>query len=254
MESIICPLTYIPIRFEPSHRSEQVSQLLFGETAKILEENKEWLHVKTSYDSYEGWIESKVILENNASSLKSVAKGPLWVYNVRFGTVFVSVGSEIPYPDKENHFLLGRNVFVLDDNFTILVDSLSFYEVVESFVGTPYLWGGRSLYGIDCSGLSQIIYKIFNIVLPRDASQQVAMGTTIPFISQVNPGDLAFFDNDEGKITHVGLILSKGKIIHASGSVKIDMIDQQGIYNHELKKYTHRLRIIKRIADTNVFI
>jgi cell wall-associated NlpC family hydrolase len=121
--------------------------------------------------------------------------------------------------------------------------------MAESFVNSPYLWGGRSPYGIDCSGLIQVIFKMIGEKLPRDASQQVTRGETVNFMNLTQVGDLAFFDDEEGNIVHVGMILPENRIVHSSGFVKIDRIDQQGIYNIETKRYSHKLRVIKRILS-----
>ncbi len=117
------------------------------------------------------------------------------------------------------------------------------------FFNAPYLWGGRSPFGIDCSGFSQIIYKMAGIKIPRDAKDQVHLGVAISFVEEALPGDLAFFDNDEGNITHVGIIWEKNKIIHASGQVRIDNVDQFGIFNVDTKRYSHKMRVMKRIIE-----
>jgi gamma-D-glutamyl-L-lysine dipeptidyl-peptidase len=115
-------------------------------------------------------------------------------------------------------------------------------------LNSPYLWGGKTPFGIDCSGFTQMAYKLAGIKLRRDAWQQAEQGHTINLLEETEPGDLAFFDNDEGNIVHVGIILRDHKIIHAAGKVRIDSIDHYGINNKELKKYTHKLRLIKRMV------
>ena len=110
------------------------------------------------------------------------------------------------------------------------------------------MWGGRSVFGIDCSGFVQQVYAYFNIQLPRDAYQQAGMGKDIGFLAETICGDLAYFDNKEGKITHVGIMLDAQTIIHASGRVRIDYIDQAGILNKETGERTHQLRIVKCLA------
>jgi cell wall-associated NlpC family hydrolase len=120
-------------------------------------------------------------------------------------------------------------------------------ETALMYLHAPYLWGGRSPFGIDCSGFVQVVYKFSGIQLPRDAWQQAEKGDLLSFIEESAPGDLAFFDNDEGTIIHVGILLENNRIIHASGKVRIDVIDHQGIYNRDLRAYTHNLRLIKSI-------
>jgi cell wall-associated NlpC family hydrolase len=117
----------------------------------------------------------------------------------------------------------------------------------EDLIETPYLWGGRSQWGIDCSGFVQLVYRLSGLLMPRDASEQAKLGNTMSFISEAQPGDLAFFDNEEGNIVHVGIVYSPNEIIHASKKVRIDRIDHNGIYNDELKKYTHQLRVMKNV-------
>lgn len=124
-------------------------------------------------------------------------------------------------------------------------------EVIKtagSYLNTPYLWGGRSPYGIDCSGFTQMVFKQFGIRLKRDAWQQAGQGEVVDFLQSAKAGDLAFFDNDEGKISHIGIMVDNSQVMHASGKVRTDIIDNQGIYNEEMKRYTHKLRIIKRFS------
>jgi hypothetical protein len=146
-------------------------------------------------------------------------------------------------------FLEGTTSYIGDQRYDIIgeigeTDSIA--NVARSFLNVPYLWGGRTHFGIDCSGFTQIVYKLKGINLKRDASIQAQEGTAVDSVLTAKLGDLAFFNNDEGRITHVGIILGAGKIIHASGKVKIDSIDTQGIYSEELKRYTHRLKVIRR--------
>ncbi|MGB1282046.1 MAG: C40 family peptidase, partial [Schleiferiaceae bacterium] len=122
-------------------------------------------------------------------------------------------------------------------------------ETALSYTGTPYLWGGRTTFGIDCSGFTQMVYRMNGIYLPRDASQQAKKGTTLSFLEECQPGDLAFFDNAEGAIVHVGIVMEDYKIIHASGRVRIDTLDHSGIYNEELGRHTHKLRVLKSLVD-----
>ena len=120
-------------------------------------------------------------------------------------------------------------------------------EIAQSLLNVPYQWGGRSPMGMDCSGFTQVVFKILGKKLLRDAWQQAEQGVLVNFIEEIQPGDLVFFDNEEGRIIHVGIALANHKIIHASGCVRIDNLDHHGIYNTETRKYSHNLRIIKRV-------
>ena len=252
----ISEISIIPIRKESSEQSEMVSQLLFGETFHIIEKTKNWSLVKTVFDNYEGWINSESIsfltpdefekIQNNESYItKSFIKNIISEKNNE--QIKISFGSTLPNFNNDKHsFKIKENEYHLDD---VEPDSNDIEEISTLFLNSPYLWGGRNPMGIDCSGFTQVIYKALGINIPRDANQQVNLGTTVNFISDTKPGDLAFFDNDEGIITHVGIVLKQNEIIHSSIKVRIDQLDQQGIYNRTLKKYTHKLRVIKRIID-----
>ena len=249
-----------PLRAEPFERSEMISQLIFGETFSIIEKYKEWLRVNVTYDGYEGWIDTKLceVIDEEQMNLLTL-EGASKLASCLFSTT--KKGSDYPIKLCPGSVLynfdrtLGTHN-LLNDTYKMFsipfgnesstqVDSLM--DTLKCFMNAPYLWGGRSPYGVDCSGLVQVVYKILGFRIPRDASQQVQHGNTIDFINLTKPGDLAFFDNDEGDIVHVGIILQGNKIAHSSGHVKIDLLDQQGIYSTSQKKYTHKLRVIKRL-------
>ncbi len=237
---IICPLPYIPLRDQPSHKAEQTSQLLFGETAIVLDTKNNWYNIKCDYDNYEGWIEKKTVVHNNNDSDSKTIKGFARLVNVNGSGMWLSTGCEI-----SSNLINSQQSTIITINPELNEQSIA--ELSLQFLGTPYLWGGRSFMGIDCSGFVQVVYKAVDIKMPRDASQQVDKGEVVQFTSEAKAGDLAFFDNEEGIITHVGIVLGGGKIIHAAGAVRIDQLDQQGIYNQDLGSYTHKLRIIKRV-------
>ncbi len=247
-------LSVIPIRANPSHSSEMVSQILFGEVFTIIEKREEWLFIKTGYDHYTGWIDEKQALPINAeaaSDLKFITLdvNTMVLKGEQKQAFYLPAGSSLPYY-SDGKCQIGKDFFqVISDNVTIpnLEDfNADVAEIAKRFLNVPYLWGGRTHFGIDCSGFSQIVFKLLGIKINRDASQQAEQGELVDFLPEAKAGDLAFFDNEEGRITHVGIMLNNSQIIHASGRVKIDRIDNQGIFSSDLKRYSHKLRIIKR--------
>lgn len=259
MEYGVCHIAIIPLRALPSEKSEMVSQLLFGELYQFLEEEENWVKIETCDCLYQGWISKSLFnsiptpnAEKYINSKKFFLKELILnIENVNAGTIFpIYKGSSFPYP--ENEILnLGKQAYKIrlpqqEEEIKATDSSTELTTFATSYLESPYLWGGRSPAGIDCSGFVQIIYKSLDINLPRDASQQVSLGEPVDFINEAEIGDVAFFENQEGKIIHTGIILANQNIIHASGKVRLDKIDQTGIFNREFNKYTHFLRIIKR--------
>ncbi|TKG89618.1 glycoside hydrolase [Puteibacter caeruleilacunae] len=260
MKHGISGLSTIPVRDEPREKSEMTTQILFGEHFEILEETPKWCRIRQAYDSYEGWIDQKMVTYISEEEFNTLENHDPFVTSDIFNIVqldgdynnsLIVAGSSLPFLNKETgEFKLGGQTYRLQsqhlgnnhDNKRAMM-----IENALKFFNSPYLWGGKTPLGIDCSGFTQVIYKIAGIKIPRDASQQVNVGEPITFVEEAKPGDLAFFDNDDGKITHVGIIWDKHKIIHSSGKVRIDNVDHSGIYNIDTKRYTHRLRVIKRI-------
>jgi len=249
MEKVIAVVPVAPMRAEASHRSEMVSQLLFGETAEIIEATSNFTKVKTDADNYVGWVQNAqlVSLSEDEAAMKilgfAMENGYIHFNGQR---MFVSVGT--PILDSKN---MGK--FTVDYKNIPYQKSLSFSEdafkkLAFPLLNTSYLWGGRSAFGLDCSGFVQLIFRFFSRQLPRDAVLQAAFGDTIDFLEQARCGDLAYFDNAEGQIIHVGILLDTRTIIHASGNLRIDKIDTDGIVNVDTGLRTHHLRIIKRIA------
>ncbi|MFE3868283.1 C40 family peptidase [Flavobacterium sp. LS2P90] len=249
----ICNLAMIPLRFEASDKSEIVSQVLFGEHFEILEQLKQWSHIKMQYDGYEGWVDSKqfqLISETSFNQLSAEAiilNADLIEYVTAPSSLLMPIplGSSLSFI---NHNEINISNFDFEGTKTsgekdkeCLVNSAFMY------LNAPYLWGGKTPFGIDCSGFTQMVYKLNGYKLLRDASQQSTQGEALSFIEESEPGDLAFFDNDEGNIIHVGIIMDDNYIIHASGKVRIDRLDHLGIYNAEINRHTHKLRVIKKI-------
>ncbi len=242
----ICNLSIVPLRIEPCDKSEQISQLLFGEHFKILEIRRKWSKIRVSFDNYEGWIDNNQFeeieeetytnLENSNISLASELIEFVTDENQKFLTV--TIGSNLPFYNKQNLLINNTSYHYEGMVFNQQLPKDSIVEIAYKFLNTPYLWGGKTPFGIDCSGFAQLVYKLCGYKLLREASQQATQGEVLSFIEESEAGDLAFFDNHEGVITHVGIIMNDNYIIHAYGKVRIDRIDHSGIFNIDSKK-TH---------------
>lgn len=258
MEYAICLLSTVPVRIDPCDRSEMVTQLLFGEMVDVIEELDTWRKVRIQYDGYEGWVDSKQLQSVSTEDYDLLGETDRLVCpelfqiveNVTLNQYYpLLIGSSLPT-------LLNGLMQVGKQQFRFSGDAINTREkpsrslITEQammYLNAPYLWGGRSPFGIDCSGLVQVVFKQAGVKLRRDAREQAMQGETISFVTESLPGDIAFFDNEEQNITHAGILLGDNRIIHASGKVRIDAIDHHGIFNYEIRRYTHKLRLIKRV-------
>jgi len=254
MQYGISNLSIVPMRAEAADQAEMVNQIIFGEHFKVLESRKKWNRIRLAHDSYEGWISNKQWIEISEEDYKQLGKDVSTITTDILDIITkehhqpIVIGSILPFY-KSGYSLLNNEMYQFDGLTTPgFVKKEKLVENALMYLNAPYLWGGRSPLGIDCSGFSQMVYRLQGINLPRDAYQQAEIGTTLSFVEESEPGDLAFFDNNEGEITHVGIILEDNHIIHASGKVRIDRIDQQGIFNTEKGAHTHKLRLIKSIV------
>jgi hypothetical protein len=285
-----CNIASIPVRAAASHRAEMVTQLLFGEAYRIVDYQHTlgWAEIETQYDDYQGFIDINQIALMHQSAYQQYEKrqwqtapAPMMIFDKKRNFAFpISAGSTLLL-NEENVMRLGAEVFEIQ-TFTQQGET-DIRQIALSFLNTPYLWGGRTMYGIDCSGFTQIVFKIMGKSLPRDASQQAVLGEKITSLAQTQCGDLAFFQNKDGRITHTGLILQSNKvtelqsdeitnqqkaksttnnqinnkstnpqihkstIIHASGKVRIDLLDEQGIFCLERNEYSHALHSVIRV-------
>ena len=233
MEKYYRSVMVSPMRAENSEKAEMVSQILYGETCEILETEGDFSKIKMDFDGYEGWVNSSILKKQNAEISKNLVTQTFGVFDVEGSRSLLSIGSEVEF-ETEN-----------------LVDKNNIREslvvTAKKFLNVPFLWGGRSFFGVDDSGFVQLLYKIHGINLPRDPEHQALLGTARDFVEESEAGDLAFFEDSEGNIVHVGLVLSPFEIIHASGKVRIDSLDFSGIYNAEQNKHTHKLRFVKTL-------
>ncbi len=249
--------TLVPVRKENSDRSEMVTQLLYGEQVEVLSVKHPWTKIRTCYDDYEGWIDSKQCRNIELEEFKKLQESAsilslelLQIASCGNQKQSLVLGSSLPY-QVAGTYKMGTDSWTIEGKVRNCSKEYAKKIIVENalmYLNAPYLWGGRSPFGIDCSGLTQMAYKLAGVKLWRDARQQAAQGITLNLLQEAAPGDLAFFDNQEGNIIHTGIILADGHIIHASGKVRIDKLDHQGIFNVDTKKYSHNLRLIKRIV------
>jgi gamma-D-glutamyl-L-lysine dipeptidyl-peptidase len=255
----ICQLSIIPVRSDATDKAEIVTQLLFGELVEILDMSKakkNWCHIRCEWDGYEGWTDIRQLrLLNLEDALRYKNDYALCLDHTATLTnndhfLPITLGATLPCFDGfncalgEKHYTFGGQAILRGG---IQTKPEVIIKLARRYLYAPYLWGGRSPFGIDCSGFTQIVYKMAGLRLRRDASQQIEQGRLIDFAEQSQTADLAFFDNDKGKIVHVGIMMEGGFIIHASGQVRIDKLDHYGIFNEERGIYTHKLRLIKRL-------
>lgn len=261
----ICNLSIVPCRKEPSDKSELVSQLLFGESFKIVEEQNNWLQIENKYDHYSSWIDKIQCLFIEEEEYDTFEIGNLSIITDLVGIITeddkanpmpVVLGSLLKHPNENEIFSFADKKYsskCQSKPFEKKINKQAMLDILPMYMNAPYLWGGRSPFGIDCSGFVQQAFRFAGLQIPRDASQQADIGTTLNFVDEALPGDLAFFDNKEGKIIHVGIVLQSKEIIHAHGKVRIDKLDHEGIFNTERNTYSHHLRVVKQINQNEIY-
>jgi gamma-D-glutamyl-L-lysine dipeptidyl-peptidase len=257
LEFGVCRLSVVPVRAETSDKGEQVTQLLFGDHYEVITEDNErkWVRVRTNYDSYEGWIDAK--------QHHVISKEYFEYLNHAEFKITTDVTSSILYNKSRQVILMGSMIpissselFKMEEQFAFIGEAKNLgqkreFEFVRTtavkYLNSPYLWGGKSTFGVDCSGFTQMVFKICGYRLFRDSGQQAQQGKSVMAVHEAKSGDLAFFKNHEGKINHVGILLEKDKIIHSSGRVRVDTFTEEGIMNQDTKQYTHWFSHLRRI-------
>lgn len=254
MEYAVVSVPAAPVRRKPMHRKEMVNQLLFGETVKVLKEKGDlWVKVRSLHDNYEGWMTNTLITEIDEAAANAIS---VYAATDMLNTIAISdkkmnipAGSSLPY-FEDGKGKLGDAAYQFNGNHCKRDEQKPSEDLVKQlalpWLNAPYLWGGRTPLGVDCSGFVQVIYKLMGIDLPRDVWQQAQEGKPVKKFADARAGDLAFFDNKED-IVHTGILLGNEQIIHASGKVRIDGISKKGIINAETGKRTLRLRAIRRL-------
>ena len=251
----IASVSIVPLRAEASDASEQTSQILGGEGVSLLEEGRgDWVKIKSLEDGYVGWCDRKQFMfDVKLPEERTMLCHPMsqWNNERTLAALWMPAGALIE--EREDAYFLGSDK-ISSVNSTAFKDDvfgatpMTMRDAALSLLGSPYQWGGRTAAGIDCSGLSQLAARLTGGMLPRDASEQVRCGDLIAWELR-ETDDLAFFENNDGLITHVGILVTKDSIVHASGEVRIDLLTQEGIVHAEIGGLTHRLHSIKRLQE-----
>lgn len=255
MEYAICFLPNIPVRLTPEDGSEMLTELLFGDACQVHEYTGSWARITNKVDGFEGWLTTKMLTfvfeeefnAYNPAHLPVLSSYYAEAVNEKGDHLLLTGGSVFPEYLPDGSFRVKEGRFRLNP---VLIEPVkeSLLETALHYLNSPYLWGGKNALGIDCSGLTQVVFRIHGVQLLRYACQQVTQGELVPFLQEALAGDLAFFDHGDGKISHVGMVTGDGNILHASGSVHMDRLDEEGIYSEERGIYTHQLRVIKRMV------
>ena len=250
MTEYVCIDTVVPVRSGPSHKTEMLTQILLGERYTIADKAGVWTKIKMVFDDSFGWVDNDhfVFVENTSIDKSTILTKGIKAYREDGSSVFIYCGSEIYELSVDNrNFRVGNDLYRTDKAVPTIPPENNMAMTASLYLNAPYLWGGRTGHGIDCSGLTQLVYKMHGISIPRNSYEQVNLGKTVNLFSDAISGDLLFFDNKRGDITHVGIMYDPENIIHASGKVRIDHIDHQGIFKNEINGYSHKLRLIKRL-------
>lgn len=253
----ISPISVVPVRSSAVVTSEICTQLLFGELVEILgKKGRHWLNIRCQWDNTVGWIQANQITPITPTEYQTYQENFAYSFDLMQPIIGndhfmpITIGAHLPnFDGLQLH--IGEQGFQFSGQAVYPKDIQARPEVVQKlarkYLYAPYLHGGRSPFGIDSTGLVQVVYQMVGIRLGREAAQQVTEGVAVDFVDQAQRGDLAFFENRAGRISHVGILLENNEVIHAYGRVRIDRLDHYGIFDEEQGKYTHKLRIIRRV-------
>lgn len=268
----------VPVRTEPSEGAEQSTQLLFGEICRIMQSLPRWYKIHNESDGEEGYVDYKMITpmsddeyQRYTTTLKSATARVMLPMTFAVSenngqTIPLTLGTLLPNYADGQFEVLGVRFRI--DSAAVAAEPLplnptTLMQVMRFMLNTPYLWGGKNALGMDCSGMTQTVLSLFGIRLPRNAAQQASCGTAVRELQEAHAGDLVFFDHADSDcsntepnnckgdvhISHVGILLDSERVVHCSGRVKVERIDQRGIYGAEQQLYTHHLAAIKRCAN-----
>ncbi|MEM9362380.1 MAG: C40 family peptidase [Bacteroidota bacterium] len=246
----ICPQSIVALRSAPDDGTEMISQLLYGEHFKILEYRKKWSRIRMAFDDCEGWVKNLQILQISEDVYLKIDGEEFTKYATDLIAHVCPDGNNTLQPVVLGSVLVNSKSFKTNfegDSTSGIRDKSCLIDTALLYLKAPYLKGGKTPFGIDCSGFTQMVYRLNGHHLFREAEQQSKQGDALSFIEESEPGDLAFFDNNEGVIDHVGIMLKDNYVIHVHGEVRIDRLDHTGIFNTDEKLYSHPLRVIKKI-------
>ena len=253
-EYVVNHCTVTPVRQEPSEGSEQLTQLLFGEVCEVLERLSRWTKIRSTVDGQEGWVDFKMLTSTDIqyliSDIRTVVSVPMAVAtDMETGEeLMLTLGTRLPNYAHGTFEVFNKKFLINPMQAMKLVNAgatgAEICAVAQSLLNAPYLWGGKNVMGMDCSGFTQVVYSVFGVNLLRNAREQITQGVLVPSLTEAQAGDLAFFDHADRdpqatNVSHVGILLDNKKIIHCSGCVHVDDIDEMGIHlpNGELTNH-----------------
>lgn len=256
MDLVVCPFSVVPVRKEPNDRAELVTQWLWGETAEVLERQEKWTRLRFHLDAYEGWVDNKQMTKSPFALPREAERSIEASASVDLGgtKLILPMGAVATLPKPQEGVIPLHGTPKFQGHTTRDLSgpaNINAMQLTRVFLGCPYLWGGRTPWGVDCSGFTQMVYMLAGVFLPRDAWQQAAVGTEVKSVKDVRAGDLAFFSNAEGRVVHVGFVLpgpDKAHIVHASGHVRLDVLDEKGILHLQERVHTHESCGIRRVV------